>query len=537
MNALVPSAVAASIDADVKARYGLGDDLLMETAADRLYRALKTLLPWPGVHAGAALVAVCGKGNNAGDALAMARKAALEGVRQVSAVVPPELNAVAGRRLEEARRAGVRVLSIGSPEAEAAIQEAAILLDGIAGTGMKGSLRAPFDRLAERVSAAPGTVVAIDLPSGVCLGSTAGAVVVRADYTLSIVPSKLDLYLPGLRAYAGTILEVDGVFPGDCAAGSRIALLSEGDLPGLVPALLPEAYKGSRGALGIHAGSVGTTGAAVLAARAASASGAGTVTVMCRDDAWLAIASSLSAQMARPVSAGPGRKFSAVLAGPGWGMDAASSAILDELLASDLPLVLDADALRMLASPTQDPKRQTEAPLVLTPHPGEFAGLALRATGKLCSADSSEPLSVSESLARNLAEAMEGALFDTPAILGQCAEYYNAVVVLKNHVSWIASPDGRLAVWDGQEPSLGTGGSGDVLAGLVSGLLAGLLAGHRGGHQAKGTGAFEAACAGVIAHGLAGRKAAAELGFFDASSLPAYAARILYRGAVRGNKG
>jgi NAD(P)H-hydrate repair Nnr-like enzyme with NAD(P)H-hydrate dehydratase domain len=111
-----------------------------------------------------------------------------------------------------------------------------------------------------------------------------------------------------------------------------------------------------------------------MAARAGSASGAGTVTVMCRDDAWQAVASSLSAQMAGLCQQVPGRKFSAVLAGPGWGLDSASTEVLAGLLDSALPLVLDADAcacwhLIMAA------KRQSGTPLVLTPHPGEFAGL------------------------------------------------------------------------------------------------------------------------------------------------------------------
>jgi NAD(P)H-hydrate epimerase len=221
---------------------------------------------------------------------------------------------------------------------------------------------------------------------------------------------------------------------------------------------------------------------------------------MCRDDAWQAIASSLSAQMVRPVSAGPGRQFSAVLAGPGWGIDSASAAILDELLGSDLPLVLDADGLRMLASNAKTPARLSAAPLILTPHPGEFAGLAARACGK------------------------DWNLPGIPAMIAACASYFNAVVVLKNHVTWIAAPDGRLAVWDGQEPALGTGGSGDVLAGLVAGLLA------------RGCSAFDAACAGVIAHGQAGREAAAGSGFFEASVLPAFAARIIYRGTNHGNQ-
>ncbi|MFH2115977.1 MAG: NAD(P)H-hydrate dehydratase [Spirochaetota bacterium] len=516
MKPLVFSSTAASIDTEAKDSYGLSDDLLMESAADKLFLALKTLEPWKLVQAGGALVAVCGKGNNAGDALAVVRKAAFEGHRAVIAVVPPDLKSVAGRRLEEARRAGVRVLAMGSPEAGEAIAGAAIVLDGIAGTGMKGSLHAPFDSLATTVSKAHGAVVAIDVPSGVCLGSEKGAVVVRADYTLSIAPSKLEQYLPGLRRYAGTICEIDGVFSADCAADSRSVLLAGDELASLVPGFSPDSYKGSRGALGIYAGAVGTTGAAILAARAGSASGAGTVTVMCRDEVWQVLASSLSAQMARPMSTATVRQFSAVLAGPGWGLDTVSSDCLAGLLASDTPLVLDADALRMLASYSLAPKRQSGAPLVLTPHPGEFAGLALRAAGKQIRVDTIEP--------EELSYAMGKALFDTPAILQQCAAFYDAVVVLKNHVTWIAAPDGHLAVWDGQEPALGTGGSGDVLAGLVAGLMA------------RGATAYEAACAGVIAHGLSGRQAAVELGIFDAAVLPAYAARILYRGTVHGNK-
>lgn len=516
MRPVVPSAVAASIDAETKDRLGLDDDLLMETAAEGLYRILQTLPSWDRVEAGAGLVAVCGKGNNGGDALATARKAVLGGAPQVAALVPPELNAVSGRRLEEARRAGVRILSLDSPASETLIQEAALVLDGIAGTGLRGRLRPPYDRLAARISGAPGIKVAIDVPSGTCQDAPPDAVVVKADYTLCIAPSKLELYMPGLRPYAGTIREVQGVFPANCARDSRIGMLSEGDLPALVPVLPPEAHKGSRGALGIYAGSMGSTGAAVLAARAGSASGAGTVSLLCRDELWQILACCLSAQMVRPLSSGPGRAFSAVLAGPGWGIDTVSLGLLEQLLKSELPLVLDADALRILADSSYNPARLSPAPLVLTPHPGEFIALASRMQGHIGDASYSPDPRASAKIRNRL-------LCDTPTILGECAAFYNAVVILKNHVSWIASPDGRLALWDGQEPALGTGGSGDVLAGLVAGLLA------------RGADAFDAACAGVVAHGLAGRAAAEERGFFEASDLPAYAARILYKESVHGN--
>ena len=517
MKPLVFSSTASLIDADTKKLNGLSDDMLMESAADKLYTAIKSLPAWERVVAGGALVAVCGKGNNAGDALAIVRKAAFDGHHSVFALVAAGLNEVARKRLEEARAAGVRIVAFDSPEADAVLQGAVMLLDGIAGTGIKGQLRPPFDSLASRMTAGGGTVVALDVPSGTGLGSSLDAPVVKADHTLSLAPVKLELYLPGLRANAGIIHEIGGVFPANCAAESEAVLLTKDSLPYLLPELAPDAYKGKRGALGIYAGAVGSTGAACLAAQAGSASGAGTVSVMCRDEIWPILAASLSAQMARPLSMGPGRNFTAVLAGPGWGMDSETSALLSELLASAMPLVLDADALRMLAAADKAPPRQAGVPLVLTPHLGEFADLATRVAGW----EDGENLPKSERLTR----ATNSALFDTPAILRQCAVFFNAVVVLKNHVTWISAPDGRLAVWDGQEPTLGTGGSGDVLAGLVAGLLA------------RGATAFEAACAAVIAHGLAGREAAEDCGFYDASILPAYIARILYRETVRGNKG
>ena len=113
--------------------------------------------------------------------------------------------------------------------------------------------------------------------------------------------------------------------------------------------------------------------------------------------------------------------------------------------------------------------------------------------------------------------------YDTASILTEVAARFGAVVILKGSVTWVGDPDGRLAVWDGREPTLATAGSGDVLAGLAGGFLA------------RGSGAWDAAIAAVLTHGLAGRASAAK-GFYEAEALLTEAARLSYRRDIDGNQ-
>jgi ADP-dependent NAD(P)H-hydrate dehydratase / NAD(P)H-hydrate epimerase len=464
------------------------------------------------------IVALCGRGNNAGDALAMLRMAAFRGAKELYAIVPPGLGSEAAKRALEARAAGVMLIEYPHSKAQSLVEEAGLVLDALTGTGLKGRLREPLAGMAALAEAAQGRVVAVDLPSGVQCAYEPGAAepsILDAERSLCVAPLKTELYYPGYRPHAGAITAIEGVFPStndDAASGAKAramqaCLLEPGDLGALLTRLDPDCHKGGRGAVGIYAGSVGGLGAAFIAARSSSAAGAGSVTLMLRDELYPVAATALSAQMIRPLSSGPGRRLDALLAGPGLGRDAAALELVEGLWRGVLPLVLDADALRLLA---RAEARPSGAPLVLTPHPGEFISLARLAAG-IDPADTQATPEIERRLR-----------FDTEAILRELCAAFGAVIALKGSVSWIGSPDGRLSVWDGRNPALATAGSGDALAGALAALLG------------SGAQAYDAARAAVIAHGLAGHELAVRGGFFDASSLPDALAPLLFKEATGG---
>ena len=514
MRPLVGFASALALDASAMERYGLAGDLLMEAAAVGMAAAIEAdpALRAAMASGSPAVAAVCGGGNNAGDALAVLRRLALSGKKGLVAIAPERLGPVAERRLAEARLAGVRVIGFDDDEARPAVAGAGVVLDGLSGVGFKGPARGALARAAALVSSAAGVVVSVDVPSGVGSLQSADAdpgEPVRAAATLCVEPLKAEPYYPGFRPFAGRILPIGGVFERSAGSSSTMALLEPEDLRDALPRLDPDCHKGDRGAVCAFAGSYGGVGAAALCSRAAAAAGAGSVTLLARDELVPILSSMLVSQMVRPESDPGTRRFTAALAGPGWGVDERNALRLEELWDAAMPLALDADALRLLAASGLSRRC---SPLLLTPHLGEFAPLAAVAAGR----SPDDPAAV-ELAARR-------ARFDTAAVVAETAAYYGAVVALKGAVTWIGDPDGRLAVWDGREPALATAGSGDVLAGLAAGYLA------------RGASAWDAARAAVIAHGLAGR-ALARRGFFEAEALVPEAARLSYGRSPDGDEG
>lgn len=521
MRPLLGLEAARSLDASAGERFGLSGDQLMEAAALGMASALEGDAESRGAmdraaeRGGVPALAVAGAGNNGGDAIAVLRRLAFAGYRGLVAVAAPEPGPAAARRLREARLAGVAVLDPSDGRASRAATEAGLVLDGIAGIGYRGPARPAFARLKSIVEAGAGRVVAVDVPSGVGAFAVSGSLgyaepepPARARLTLSVAPLKAEAYYPGYRPYAGRIVPVTGVFPVSEGRDASAWLLEPGDLGALLPLLDPDCHKGTRGALAVFAGCPGSVGAAALCARAAQASGAGSVTLLVDDDILGPLSSRLETQMVRPASDPGTRRFSAALAGPGWGSGAAAAGGREETLRTlweaALPLALDADALRLLAS-----KGWTKrcSPLVLTPHPGEYVPLAAPGAGE-------DELRLASLRAR----------YDTAASLRETAARLGAVVVLKGATTWICDPEGRLAVWDGREPTLAVAGSGDALAGLVAGLIA------------RGAPAWDAARAAVIIHGLSGR-IAARRGFYEAGDIVAEAARLAYGGSGDGNQG
>lgn len=334
---------------------------------------------------------------------------------------------------------------------------------------------------------------------------------VEADCTLSLEPAKAICFAPGARSACGELVSVDDVFPETLVrARSSIERLEAGDVSLLAPRVGDSDYKTSRGRLAIFAGSEGALGAAQLCARAAGAGGAGYITLFVDDALYPLAAPALESVIVKPLSGLEGMPVcDAILAGPGWGKSAGRKELLEAILASGIPAILDADALRLLAANPGLASSAT-APCALTPHPGEFATLEAAFYGDR--PDDS-----------------------FPRVLGEISRVTGMLTIYKSSLTWIASPEGRLAVWEGLTPELGTAGSGDVLAGLFAGLSALSLARLSRANQAPspqksraaGEALRDAALCAVSAHGLAGKRLARDKGWFGAAELVESCALLL----------
>jgi NAD(P)H-hydrate epimerase len=446
---------------------------------------------------------VAGSGNNGGDALVMARQAYLFGFSRVAVIMARE------KMNEEVRVQRQMVEQLGIPltvweareeKARAMLADAEILFDGISGTGIKGALREPLASLVNEINTLEHTVrVAIDVPSGVGEGFEEGMPALQASLTLTMGLPKLPLYSIDARPYAGRIERIDLGFPPELLRDPPDAVdLIEDPEP---LSIRPEAYKNTRGHCAVFCGAQGTTGAAALSAEAAARCGTGLTTLFIDEDIYTPLAAKLSSVMVKlheRIETGDDLKpFTAVLAGSGWGVRERDG-LLRLLLDSGLPGVLDADGIRVLRSLEEKEGRQAlrkklAERWICTPHPGEFRVLA----------DTDR-----ESLRRAPLSAAAAA-----------AAEYGMVVLLKSHVCYIAAPDGRTAIADGMNPAMGTGGSGDILAGLAAGLLA------------AGAEPFDAACRAAGFHQQIGKLLHRKRGWFLAEDMLPYISVFLSGGS------
>ncbi len=491
----------AEIDRRSQAEYAYPSTVLMEDAGLGAWRIMRRVLGGSGVRR-PVLVFVAGRGNNGGDALVMARRARVEGVGQPSLVLAggrPEPGTDPGRMLAMCEALGIECLPWPGPQAADRVASADWIVDGIAGTGLRGPLRQPLSDLVAAINDAPARTIAVDVPSGIGDGFRAGQPAVHADVTLTMGLPKNCLYLPRARALCGRIIVVPVGFPSPLLDDERIpgSLLTRSAWRALAAPLPPDTHKNRRGHLAIFAGSPGTTGAAWLCAVAAARSRVGLVTLFADPDAYPVVASKLTSVMCRrwDPEAGPSgwdpARYTAVLAGPGWGTTEAKERMLDHLLSLPVGGVLDADGLTLLGTMLSRRGRTLGGRWVLTPHPGEF--------GRLAGMDRDEVLD--DPLRHALAFSART----------------EAVVVLKGHCTVVASPQGRYWVLDGSNPALATGGAGDVLAGIVAaGCAAGLSP-------------VDAALFGVSLHSHVAALGWRRLGWFLAEDLVPLISRALGR--------
>ncbi len=458
---------------------------LMQRAAASLAAVCVRLL---GRVYGARVVVLAGTGDNGGDALYAGARLAGRG----ASVIAVRL----GQRIHEAgadalRRAGGRVLGPAAgeaapgAEAAAAIAEADLIIDGILGIGGRGGLREPAASVAgsvARAAAGGAIVVATDLPSGVDAdtGETSGAAI-AADVTVTFGTHKPGLLIDPGASHAGTVEFADIGLGPHLAAPAVIALQSR-EAGALLHRPGAESDKYRRGVLGVLAGSDKYTGAAVLSVGGAIRAGAGMVRLVTAEPAadvvrqhWPEAVITIidPADPAAAVTAAG--RVQAWVIGPGLGTGGEAEALLAAVLATSLPVLVDADGLTVLSRRKDLLARRSGADTVITPHAGELARLMNGARGDI--------------EARRLDSARRAA-----AELG-------VTVLLKGSTTIVAAPeDGEPVLVNATgTPWLATAGSGDVLSGLAGALLA----------QGAAPVASAAAAAAFL-HGLAGRLAARE---------------------------
>jgi len=447
---------------------------------------------------------LCGRGNNGGDGFVVARTLAQRGIEAVVYLLGSvaDVRGDARTNLEILGRVGVTVVEIASAQEWelhfSAVSECDLIVDAIVGTGFHGPLTGLLETVVADVNGLGVPIVAIDLPTGVSADShEVDGEAIEASMTVTLAAPKLPLILPPADAYGGDLVIADIGIPGaviDELEGPSLELLTRERMRELVPARAADSHKGDFGRVLVIAGSVGRTGAAHLAATGALRSGAGLVTIATPKSCLPIVAAMMPEYMTIPLDetdagtidfAAADRildfKADVIALGPGLGQDPSTAAFVHAVVErSGVPLVLDADALNAFAG---DPDRlmgRDGVDVIVTPHPGEMARL-LNLTIEQVQADRLEH-------ARDFAAS------------------HRCHVVLKGHRTVVAGPEGRAFVNLTGNAGMATGGTGDLLTGMIAAWFAQLL-------DAEG------ACKlAVYLHGTAGDLADADEG--DVALLP-----------------
>ena len=461
------AAQAREFDRIAIAQEGVSGGELMARAGAALFGALVS--HWPGARR---VLVLCGAGNNAGDGYVTARL--LEeggiGVQVLWLADPDGLRGDARAAADACRRAGVDM----APYGDSLPQDADVLVDALLGTGLTRPLEGRWRQVVEAMNRHRAPVLAADLPSG--LAADTGCVLgvaVEADVTVTFIARKRGLYTAAGRHCSGTVLFDDlGVPPRVLESLPPAAeLLLRPPLGPLGRPRRRDAHKGDCGHVLVVGGNAGLAGAARMAAEAAARAGAGLVSVATRPAHVAAMSAARPELMCHGVDDARGlapllARADVVAVGPGLGRDRWAQALLGRVLDAGLPLVVDADALNLLA---REPERRHD--WILTPHPGEAGRLLGRSTA--------------------------GVQADRFAAAEELARRYGGVAVLKGAGTLVAVDGPPVRVCGAGNPGMASGGMGDVLTGLIAALLA------------QGLGGFDAASAGVCLHAAAADDAAA----------------------------
>ena len=435
------------------------------------------------------VIVFAGPGNNGGDALAVARMLA-EAKYQVGVFlfnIHSKLSedcATNKQRLIDSKR-GIKFTEISLNFDPPELTADTLVVDGLFGSGLNKPLMGGFASLVKYINQSPAQVVSIDMPSGLmCEDNTYNirTNIIRADLTLTLQQKKLAMMLPDCQPYVGRLRVLDIRLSENYIRQAEVScrILEEEELRPHLRRRGDFVHKGSMGNALLIAGSYGMAGAAILAAKACMRAGAGKVTVHTprRNYGIMQVAVPEAVmQMDREETifsdSVESNDFDALGIGPGIGQSENTAiALIAQIRRTQCPIVVDADALNILAS-HQAWMQQLPKGIIMTPHPREFDRMA----GSASNSDYERLIR-----ARQMAEHLQGYL------------------ILKGHYSALCMPDGHIIFNSTGNSGMATAGSGDVLTGIITGLLA------------RGYNRGEACMLGMYLHGLAGDLAVKEVG-------------------------
>lgn len=487
---LVTAAEMQNIDKLASENYGIPGIVLMDQAAKAVADVALRQENFSD-NSNGKIVVFCGKGNNGGDGFGAARYLANAGLQTAVFLVNATFNDLQGDAALEAdmlRKAGIPINSILTEEdlsfAEVKSLRADLIIDAMLGTGFKGELRGLYKSVCSMINSLEKVVLAVDVPTGVDADfGTRAENAIWADMTVTMALPKTGLLLYPGKENVGELILADIGMPEKLLAScdSKKYLVTADDIAQMLPVRKPNAHKGDAGRVVIAAGSPGFTGAAAMSAFAAVKAGGGLVSLLtplsCRD----ILSTKLTEVMVHGLlermpgvlgGAAEGdilqrtAKADVLAIGPGLGTsENTTQVVLNILKNATKPVVIDADAITALKGNMNIlPKMQVAK--VLTPHPGEMA----RITGIDISVIDRERINVAAHYAKE----------------------WKATVVLKGAPTVVALPDGTTYLNSTGCPAMATGGSGDVLTGVLAALIA------------SGMPVEKAAVAAVYLHGLAG---------------------------------
>ena len=483
------------IDRKAIEEIGIIGPILMENAGLQITNAIREKFPEIDKEK---IVIVAGKGNNGGDGFVIARHLFNQGCDPHVLLLASkgDVKGDAALNLRIAEKIGIKIDEVSSIKEwtnhKKKLLNSTLIVDAIFGTGFMKAAEGLYATVIKDINKSKAYKVAVDIPSGI--SSDTFQVIgpcVKADLTVTMAAPKIAHVFPPAEEYVGELKVADISVPPFLFEDDELKLemVEKQTLVPYFKSRKKDSHKGTYGHLFIVSGSLGKTGAAIMAGKAALKMGAGLVTVGIPQSCLPIVARSMVELMTEPLSETSEKTLSsealekvlnlldgkdALLLGPGISThESTSELVLSLLQRMDIPAVLDADALNILAA-NPELLKSLRRPAILTPHPGEFARLL--------------HISTKEVVEKKL------------ELVPQFTESYGVYLVLKGYRTLTSTPEGKVYINPTGNPGMATAGSGDVLSGMIASMII----------QEKNI--LEAVLAAVYIHGLSGDIGARRLG-------------------------